>query len=64
MDKREALKSMLTNLINDKPEEASLDLHSYMTDKMREVAGLGGAPAAEVVDDEQEEIVDTENEPD
>lgn len=51
MDKREALKNMITNLINDKPEEASLDLHSYLADKMREVSGLGDAPA-EVVDDD------------
>lgn len=46
MDKREALKSMLNNLINDKPEEASLDLHNFMTSKMREVSGLAGATAA------------------
>ena len=41
MDKREALKSMLNNIINDKSEEASVDLHNYLTVKMREVAGLG-----------------------
>ena len=41
MDRKEALKSMLNNLINDRQEEASLDLHSYMTAKMRDVAGLG-----------------------
>lgn len=42
MDKRELLKSMLHNLINDKPEEAALDFHNYITPKTREVAGLGG----------------------
>lgn len=40
MDKREALRSMLNNLINDKQVEAELDLHSYLTDKMKEVSGL------------------------
>ena len=45
MDKRELLKSMLHNLINDKPEEAALDFHNYITPKTREVAGLGGNPA-------------------
>lgn len=40
MDKREQLKSMLNNLINDKSEEAGLDFHNYLTAKMREVAGL------------------------
>jgi len=48
MDNREALKSMLNNLINDKQEEASLDLHNYLTTKMKDVAGLGAAPADEV----------------
>ena len=46
MDNREALKSMLNNLINDKPEEATLDLHSYLSNKMKEVAGLA-APSAD-----------------
>lgn len=40
MEKREMLKSMLHNLINDKSTEASLDFHSYITAKMREVAGF------------------------
>lgn len=47
MDKREALKSMLNNLINDKPEEASLDLHDYLTTKMRDVSGLAATPEGE-----------------
>jgi hypothetical protein len=55
-DKREALKSMLNNLINDRQEEATLDLHSYMTAKMQEVSGLG-APAAPEADFE----LDTED---
>ena len=47
MDSREALKSMLNNLINDKQEEASLDLHNYLTTKMKVVAGTGTAPTIE-----------------
>lgn len=46
-DKREALKSMLNNLINDRQEEATLDLHSYMTAKMQEVSGLAAPVATE-----------------
>jgi len=37
----EHLKSLINNLVNDNPEQASLDLHSYLTDKMQEVAGVG-----------------------
>lgn len=44
---RESLKSMLNNLINDKPEEATLDFHNYITTKMKEVTGLAAQPAAE-----------------
>jgi hypothetical protein len=39
MDKRETLKSMLNNIINDKPEEAAVDMHAYLSDKMKEVMG-------------------------
>lgn len=46
---RDALKSMLNNLINDKHEEATLDFHNYVTGKMKAVAGIGGTE--EVVDD-------------
>jgi hypothetical protein len=45
-DKRELLRSMLNGLINDKPEEATMDLHNYLTSKMRDLAGL--APEADV----------------
>lgn len=46
MDKREALKGMLNNLINDRHEEATADLHSYLTAKMKDVAGFN-PPATE-----------------
>jgi hypothetical protein len=35
-----SLKSMINNFINEKIEEATLDLHNYITAKTREVAGL------------------------
>lgn len=54
MDKRELLKSMLHNLINDKPEEAALDFHNYITPKTREVAGLG-VPVSNVTDNDPDE---------
>ena len=65
MDKREALKSMLNNLINDKPEEASLDLHNYLTAKMREVSGLAAAPDVaddDIADDDYSTDVDLDDE--
>jgi len=43
MDKREALKSMLQHFIDDNTEQATLDLHNYLTLKSREVLGLGAA---------------------
>ena len=44
-DKKELLRSMLNNLINDRTEEASMDFHNYLTPKTREVSGLGGQTA-------------------
>ncbi len=46
MDKREALRSMLNSLINDKTEEATLDFHNYVTLKSQELTGIGGNAAA------------------
>lgn len=40
MDRKEQLKSMLQNFINDKPEAAQLDFHSYVSDKMTDVSGM------------------------
>lgn len=51
MDNRENLRSMLNNLINDKQEEASLDLHNYLTAKMRDVAGISTASTSTDIDD-------------
>ena len=56
MDKREILKSMLHNLINDKPEEAAMDFHNYITPKTREIAGI----AVQSGDTDINEVDDTE----
>jgi len=58
---RELLKSMLSNMINDKLEEATLDLHSYLTAKMRELAGLSGEQVTEeqLTEEQVNEIIES-----
>lgn len=46
MDKRDLLKSVLQNFINDKPDDAKADFHQYLTLKSKEITGIG-APAVE-----------------
>lgn len=36
----EPLKSMLNNLINDNKEQASLDFHAYMKEKLKDVGEI------------------------
>lgn len=57
MDRKELLKSMLQDVINDRQEQASVTLHDYFVGKMRDVTGLGAAPqetetATDTVDQE------------
>ena len=59
MDKRELLKSVLQNFINDKPDEAKADFHQYLTLKSKEITGIGATPVAQ----ETTEIKDTQTEP-
>ena len=59
MDKRELLKSVLQNFINDKPDEAKADFHQYLTLKSKEITGIGSTPVAK----ETTEIKDTQTEP-
>ena len=59
MDKRELLKSVLQNFINDKPDEAKADFHQYLTLKSKEITGIGATP----VEQETTEIKDTQTEP-
>ncbi len=39
MPDTEKLRSMLDNLINDKAEDAQINFHDYLQDKMKDVAG-------------------------
>jgi len=56
MDKKEVLKSMVNNLINDNQAQASIDMHKYLTQKMKEVMSptpsTEPAPAADNSADE------------
>ena len=58
MDKRDMLRSVLNNMIDNNQEQASLDMHTYLTLKMKEVAGLAqpavdsGIRVSEIDDDE------------
>lgn len=54
-DKKELLRSMLNNLINDRTEEASMDFHNYLTPKTREVSGIGGNAYADDIDTYEQE---------
>lgn len=36
----EHLRSMVDNLVADKPEQAQVDFHQYMRDKVREQLGM------------------------
>lgn len=46
-DPREHLKTMIVNLIKGDESQASVDMHSYLVPKMKELAGLG-APQTDV----------------
>lgn len=50
----ETLKSMLNNLINDNHAQADMDLHNYLTDKMKQVAGT--APVQQDIVDDFDDI--------
>ena len=47
MDRRDLLKSMLQNFINDKADDAKQDFHQYLTIKSKEITGLGSGAAAQ-----------------
>ena len=59
MDKRELLKSVLQNFINDKPDEAKADFHQYLTLNSKDINGIG----ANAVAQETTETKDTQTEP-
>jgi hypothetical protein len=46
-DPKEQLKTMLQDLINDRPEQATVTIHDYIVAKTQQLAGLGqAAPTA------------------
>lgn len=53
------LRDMLQDLINDKPEQAQVNLHDYLVDKMRDVSGNTSAAPFEVDDGQSSD--DTQN---
>lgn len=50
MDPREQLKSMLQDIINDRPEQAAVTIHNYLVAKTQEISGLGTPAQTEDVD--------------
>lgn len=47
MDKRDLLRNVLNSMIDNNQEQASLDMHNYLTIKMKEVAGIAQPQAVE-----------------
>lgn len=57
MDHSEALKGMLQDIINDRPEQATATMHDYFVAKTREVAGLA-EPEPEFTHDDNDVSLD------
>jgi hypothetical protein len=55
------LRDMLQDLINDRPEQAQVNLHDYMVDKMREVAGTSSVEQVEDDTDLDIDDLDVDN---
>lgn len=54
MDKKDLLKSVLQNFINDKPDDAKADFHQYLTLKSKEITGIGAqVPVSQQESDDQ-----------
>ena len=56
-DPREQLKSMLQDLINDRPEQAEVTIHNYIVAKTQQMAGLT-EPSHTEIDDVSTEVDD------
>lgn len=56
MSDNEKLQSMLDNLINQKPEDAQVDFHTYLQDKMQGIIN----PNAPTVDEEEPQTPENE----
>lgn len=57
MADKDKLRNMLDNLINDKGEQAQVDFHDYLGDKMKDTLGVVSPEADKDVD-----AVETDNE--
>ena len=64
MDKKELLRSVLQNFINDKPDEAKADFHQYLTLKSKEVTGIGAPQTQETTSEPEVTPPATEITPD
>lgn len=60
MADKEKLRNMLDNLINDKSEQAQVDFHDYLGDKMKDTLGVSPPEADEA--DKDVDAVETDNE--
>ena len=60
MDRKEALRGMLQDVINDRMEQAAVTMHDYFIAKTREVAGLGVQADKLPADDETVKPVETD----
>ncbi len=52
-DKKEHLKSMLTNIVHDRDEEAAVDFHNFLKAKMQEI--VNPAPVADQTSETEDE---------
>jgi hypothetical protein len=50
-DPKEQLKSMLQDLINDRPEQAEVTIHDYLVAKTQQAAGLAPEEVTPVADE-------------
>ena len=60
MDKRDLLKSVLQNFINDKPDDAKADFHQYLTLKSKEITGIGAPAVAAAANTGEPKVEDNE----
>lgn len=60
MDKRDLLKSVLQNFINDKPDDAKADFHQYLTLKSKEITGIGAPAVAAAANTDEPQVEDND----
>lgn len=55
MTDKSKILDMINNLINDKPEQAEMDSHSVIVDKMRELQSNASEQQNNSIDDDSDE---------